>query len=129
MFRGSKLAHSLRGKVLDLIIGRSLRSGPEARQSLIEAIVGAVWAVFGLAGMIAGVAEAVLGLAGVAAGTVVADFMAWLVGVKGRRAARLTRSRRKAETQSACCRLGFSDMGIGATGLRALELGTMDSTA
>ena len=63
-FEGSNKVVHFSGKVLDLIIGRSIRSGREARPGLIGATAKVVWAALGLIGMIAGGVEAALGLIG-----------------------------------------------------------------
>ena len=67
-FEGPNKVVHFSGKVLDLIIGRSIRSGREARPGLIGATAKVVWAALGLIGMIAGAVEATLGSAGMIAG-------------------------------------------------------------
>ena len=78
-FEGPNKVVHFSGKVLDLIIGRSIRSGREARPGLIGATAKVVWAALGLIGVIGGAFEVTLGPAGAIAGN--AEAASRLAGV------------------------------------------------
>ena len=78
-FEGPNKVVHFSGKVLDLIIGRSIRSGREARPGLIGATAKVVWAVLGLSGVIGGAFEVTLGPVGAIAGN--AEAASRLAGV------------------------------------------------
>ena len=65
----NKIVH-FSGKLLDLIIGRSIRCGCEVHPSPIVVIAGVVWAVLALVRVVFAGAEATSGTVGVVAGVV-----------------------------------------------------------